>query len=106
MIRAFYPLPVEEKGCTCVFLAHCDVANLAARCLPGTATITDGVVDGDSFVADPLIPSRTVQVENRAAFFAWYDAHEKDPGDNPVQQFVSGLLYYLNLQRLGLLPNE
>ena len=64
-----------------------------------------GTVDSDAFTADPDLRTQVQTVADPAAFVAWYASQPelRNPADNEVQQLVTALLYYLHLQRKGLL---
>lgn len=106
MIRKHYALPAPEKGCIGVELFNLDALNLSARFHGGTGTVdASGIVDPDSFAVDLEIQTMTLQVENRDRFADWYANHyTPSAADSPIQQFASGLLLYLYLQRKDALP--
>jgi hypothetical protein len=103
MIRRYYPLPQPEKDCNAVELLSLNLmAGPQIEVQPGLRTV---VGDVETFVPDRDIRTIVQRVENVAHFTAWLAAQESNPADTAIQQFVSGLLLYLWLQRRGLLPD-
>lgn len=107
LIRRFYALPEEEKGCNAIHLLHLDLMTLTIEAQPGNV---DGHTD-PTLPIDPealFVPDLDVRLQHEtvadpAHFAAWFAAAQAGgqfgAEDSEIQQFVSGLLKYLWLQK-------
>lgn len=110
LIRRFYALPEEEKGCNAIHLLHLDLMTLTIEAQPGNVEGADPELPIDPeamFVPDLDVRLQHETVADPAHFEAWFAAAQAGgqfgAEDSEIQQFVSGLLLYVWLQRKGLL---
>jgi hypothetical protein len=108
MIRIYYPLPQAEKGATAVHLIGLHLMQLQVEVQPGHGEPDSETGRIEEFAPDHDLRATATQVQDREHFWSWYASADAEPfydaEDHPVQQFVSALMGYLWLQRMGQVP--